>query len=664
MTKGNWLFFFFLLALLTLFSGCDSDEDDPGLRIKGVVTAEEPVEGATVSISTLDGELIEEFTEETQSQGTFLVSVPLWQVLDGYRVAVTGGAFAESGIPFTGTLRAVVDHETMEQGRLLHVGFASTLLAGYRERHPGMDTAAAEAAVADFLDIPETQHLLTDLFFCQGHFSRRQFAEQAAQYGGLDYFVEMLLDEIDSGQQEQHAFDPPAAAGPLKDLVLKPFLKGLAKGAGGEIGGRATGWVMDKVFGDDGEPSYPTDPAVINAIAANGDEIARLRGDFEDFAAGVKDALKNILTQSEKNEYTTLVTSLATDISLLNQLQDDLWFIATHQPDPDDPNSEWESTARELRDETDFTVANLDRILRNFHQILYNGDPEGAIEKWGFLNTRHAAAQKNHKALFDQFLKYAHMQATALNLLLEKRHHSQKGRSPEHYVDLYMTQMEKQADVFLKRVEGMMAYAQSDNFARHPYKDEWGATVWGEFYTPSLEKSGDRESETLAAADTIAGSALGMDQAVTVRLAWVFPPGGPWFKDKTESQVIDMILEDYSPETDLPDDILWELPGGAPSYAADKVTLHPIDLPQMENLPERFSMGLYWFVKRYTFASIPTGRDYGLRESLNPAYPSQRAYGNADLFHPEYLKQSIPMEAGKFRNLLVMTYAHPIGPLN
>jgi hypothetical protein len=636
--RQNKLGFLVLLLLTVLMAGCDSDGSHgfkAVMRIKGVVTAGEPIEAATVSVSTLDGQLINVFPDETGRQGTFLISVPRLLVLSGYRVEVSGGTLAESGIPFEGTLRAVVDHEVRDERRLLHVGFASTVLAGYMDRHPQVDTQTAEAAVADFLGIPETLHLLTDLFFCQVYFSEDEFFEQALQSGGLDLFVDIVLDEMDAGDQDGRSFAPPPVAGSASELVLKPFVKGLVQGAASEVGSRATGWVLDQIFGDSDSPEYPTDPAVLSAIAENGTQIRELRSELEDFEKKLNSTLQAILTQTERNEYTTLVTALTDDIVTLQRQQETLWFISTHLDDPDE--SEWKAEAEDLLAE--LNVNDLDDTLRKFQRILGGADTSSAIEVWGFLNTRYAVAEQNHEALFYQFQMYANLQATALNLLLEKRHQSDTGLSPEHYVDLYLDGMTTQADIFLKRVEGMMAVSQHRDCGikvnNRPYIDDWYAYE-NDYVHFILLISDTRESETLVQADTIVGSALGRDQAVTLRLAdymWMDSIKNPsWLADVPVTLInIDSGVE----------------------YAPDNVYRNRIDLPETDYEATR----QLWDINRYEFVDLPVG-SYAIK-NVNDSFPQPDGRTVCKLIHQEYLNQQVVMAEDCFHNLLMSAYAGP-----
>ncbi len=627
--KQKQLVLLVLMMTAALISGCNSDDDNENLRISGIATAGEPIESATVSLYTLDGQVIENFNDETQSQGTFLVSVPRSQVRNGYRVEVTGGVLAASGIPFTETLTAVVDHAVREERQLLHVGYASTVLAGYMDRHPEEDSRVAESTVAGFLNIPETQHLLTDLFFYEGHFSEDEFAGQAAQNGGLDIFVETLLDEMDAGDQVGRTFAPPPMVGSAKSA----FVEGLIEGAGSEVGSRAAGWVLDSIFGESDTPQYPTDPAVLNAIQENGMAISNLRKEIEIFEANVNNKLRELLTQAEQNEYTILVTALADEIAMLQRQEGNLWFLCTHLDDPED--TDWKSYAEDLRNDLD--VHELEDALRKFQRILGGADTSSAIDLWGFLQTRHAVNAKNHQSLFDQYQMYANLQMTTLNLLLEKRHESEKGLSPQYYVDLYVSGMEKQADIFLKRVEGMMAltfnHALSSN---HPYKsDDWHAYENNAFV---LLTSETRESETLVLADAIVGNALGRDQAVTLRLAsymWVDTPHNPSWLANVPVTLIDI-------DTGV-------------EYAPDNVYRNRVNLPDTGAEHYNWAHQL-WDINRYEFTSLPDGA-YGIK-NVNELYPNPKGLSFI-LIHHDYLNRHVVMEPGKFHNMLMGAYAYP-----
>ncbi|MDZ7700620.1 MAG: hypothetical protein U5J98_00355 [Halobacteriales archaeon] len=152
-------------------------------------------------------------------------------------------------------------------------------------------------------------------------------------------------------QEQGRTFAPAPAVGSAKSEVAKTFAKGLIQGAGSQIGGRATGWVLDRDFGGSGEPDYPADPAVLNGIRENGQEIHQLRQDLENLEADMHQRFIQILSQAEQNEYTILVGTLEDEIVKTQRLQETLWLISNHDGDSDD--SDWKAEVKRFRDDLD-----------------------------------------------------------------------------------------------------------------------------------------------------------------------------------------------------------------------------------------------------------------------------------------------------------------------
>jgi hypothetical protein len=631
---------FFYLPLLLLFavliSACGEGSVDTETRIyvKGVATADAPLKDSTVNIYDIYENLAASSLHGTQENGTFLVSVPRYLLSEGYIIVVTGGKNAYTEEDSTYTMRAYVGEDTMNADGIIHVSPLSTLLAEYMAQNNLTDHSAAERTVAEFFSIPETQKLLTDIYFHDGDFSESVFLAQAEANGGLDAYISILLGQLNS-QGEPLSF----AGEEMPQGVGGAFAMGLIQGAGSQIGSRATGWVLDSVFGESDTPSYPTDPALISAIEQNSMEIHQLRDELEQFEKKISAALQQILTQTQRNEYTILVSALLDDIARIETQHNNLWFITNHLNMPED--TDWENTVKDFQRKLDIDA--LEVSMRKFQRVLAgSADTSSAIELWGKIHTTYAITQQNHQPLFDQFQMYANLQLMTLNLILEKRHSSNSGKTPEYFVDLYLTGLEQQSDMFLRKVLSVMAvsvnHTMSDN--AHPYDyTDWHAYEINVF---ALLATDSRESAVLAEADTITAEAMAVEQSLTIRLVdymWHESPKNPsWIQNVPVTLInVDSGLE----------------------YAADVIHRDREIMPETGH--EIYGWGhQFWDFNRYVFTSLPEG-NYMLK-NINDQFPNPYGHGSA-IYHSDYLSKQIVMQAGRHGNFLMGAFPSTHDPV-
>ena len=173
-----------------------------------------PLEGATVSISTLDGEpILESGNETTTANGTFSETA---DVPDAYRVTVEGGTVGDE--VFTGSLVADVSGLGAHAGPI-QVNPVTTLLAAYRDAKPDASPEAAQAAVAAFLGLPTGVDVTADLRGLDQLFSPVEFQTQARAAGGVQPFVEQLVVEMAASPATPRPFVAPAANGFITDQM-------------------------------------------------------------------------------------------------------------------------------------------------------------------------------------------------------------------------------------------------------------------------------------------------------------------------------------------------------------------------------------------------------------------------------------------------------------
>lgn len=618
------------LCLAVALAGCSGN-----VLVTGVASTEDAIAGADVSLVSAKGRVLANFLEETQQGGTFVVSVPPRLLRDGYRIVVSGGVFASTGEPSPHVISAFVP--AAEDGRpgFVHVGFLSTLTEALMERHPDLTQEEAERAIGTYLGLPETLDLHRDGFFNDDFFDHDVFAQAIGEVG-LNAFINGLLDELEADPAATRTFlGAPVDETPEKGLA-GTLLTALVKGAGGEVGGWAAGWAMDKIFGKSDTPSVPTDPVVLAALQENAQQLKAIADSLEVFQSRTNAMLLQILTTAERTQYLTLVGPLGSEIALLETLQDDLWLLCEHVHDND---PDYVQLATDLN--ASLNSIQLKTILKHMQDVLGGtASTPGAIDTWGFLQTRYATRSQNHNALFGQFQYYANMQITALNLLLERTHKDAAKSLGDIYVADYMQGMDTQANAFLARVEGMMALMNNWNASAEamPYFSDWNV-----YYTGILHKSPTRESAVLAEADSIALEVQNIPAAVVVRLANPLRPSGPWLAT--------VALPIRNVNTDA-------------QYVPDKVYRNIINEPDIVSTGETQFQNSQWEINRYVFHTLPPGGYAVVNNNFSYPSPDQnmRRLGY-ELFHSEYLNFQIPMVPAKYHNLLATAYADPRAPM-
>ncbi|MDQ2679020.1 MAG: hypothetical protein M3Y51_09780 [Actinomycetota bacterium] len=213
-----------LLAAGSLAGCSSSDGDSEGpdgeatiaADVHGWAYAGAPLEDATVSISTMDGEPILESGQQTTTEnGTFSETA---DVPEAYRVTVDGGTVGDA--VFTGALVADVSDLGAHAGPI-QVNPVTTLLAAYRDANPKATRDQAQAAVAAFLQLPTGIDVSADLRGLDQMFSPAEFATQAQAAGGMQPFVDQLIEEMAASPMTPHPFVAPSENGFFTDQMKK-----------------------------------------------------------------------------------------------------------------------------------------------------------------------------------------------------------------------------------------------------------------------------------------------------------------------------------------------------------------------------------------------------------------------------------------------------------
>jgi len=213
-----------------LLSGC-AGASKPVATVRGVAVADHPIDGATVSVISRDGETLATKAGATGPRGDFSVDVE--GLPQSYTVVVTGGS--RDGQPLDGDLKASVD--SADSTGSVHVSPVSSLAAEYAAAKPGLAPDEALSTVKTALGIPAETDTRSTMSSVESTFDSARYMAAAARSGGLDKHEAALVAQIDGAE-------PGSLA--LGDSVSDELLMEAVKGAAGAAGEQAAGWVLRK----------------------------------------------------------------------------------------------------------------------------------------------------------------------------------------------------------------------------------------------------------------------------------------------------------------------------------------------------------------------------------------------------------------------------------
>ena len=184
--------------------------------VLGKLSVGQAVPSATVTFVANDGRTLG--TSAVDSDGFFGTDTAVSGNIS-VRVQVGAGANLQGAAPLFGTELEGFGPDSKE----IVVNIPTTLMARFHERHPELTLAEARARVHQFLGIPETATLELMEDSPRAHFVHDLFFQMAAQNGGVEAYLESLLQKMERGGI--HTFQPEGLAA----LGIK-FLGGCAEG--------------------------------------------------------------------------------------------------------------------------------------------------------------------------------------------------------------------------------------------------------------------------------------------------------------------------------------------------------------------------------------------------------------------------------------------------
>ena len=214
--SGRWPLFQILISLTAFLtiSGCSSSDSDTFIgggefttdTVIGRVVLDEPVTGAEIAFEDLQGAPLSSDGVFSQTGGSFVARNVL--LTPEFRVTAT-----EAGNPQIAGQE--LNSSWSADGRIgpeaVIINAVTTLISAYRRAHPELSLAEAEARVKAYLGIPSEVDIRWQLDGQpSASFSHSAFREQAAAAGGVDSFIQQLVEEIDRGETRSIALDEEA----------------------------------------------------------------------------------------------------------------------------------------------------------------------------------------------------------------------------------------------------------------------------------------------------------------------------------------------------------------------------------------------------------------------------------------------------------------------
>ncbi len=193
-----------LLLMFVTACGSSSQGTSAPVDVRSYAFLESPVADAAVSITDVSGNVVEEKSAPATGYSG-ACSITLDYRSAEFRIVVSGGNFQDAQRKFNGRLVARVKNMDLEN-RILYINAVTTLVAAYLDRHPDQTLEAATYIIKAFLEIPRDVDIGEGLYLSDQYFSHQKFMVTAAENGGFDNFIRVLLAELDQNSAATHRF--------------------------------------------------------------------------------------------------------------------------------------------------------------------------------------------------------------------------------------------------------------------------------------------------------------------------------------------------------------------------------------------------------------------------------------------------------------------------
>lgn len=441
---SSWRQWFAVAAILAGLSACgggsggDIDETPdyaadativvPG-PVKGRVAITGAVSGATVTLQTHDGQVIEG-SAVTDGEGRF--EAPVAQARRGLRVVATGGALPDG--TRVGTLSSYVQPFSAD-GFGTEVSAVSTLHDRLRlAAH--MSGTDAESRLTAYLNLqpgrsPQASFLRTNDF--NSAVFMRALSESGLEF---DAFFDSIVADVMASDESQRSFRGGLQVTPAASVIGMQLINGAVS----HVGGTAMGKILSGIGMGSGDHAEVM--ARLNLIEDKLDEVAKA---MTDVMAGIADLKVDIRQQS-----------LGTHINLTMDVMDDLRYLDSY-PVGERAQAQQDIEKKIIRLEADYTM-----IARVMDGKLGTSSLIQAFAETLKVNQRFYSAQHRQRLVdFVEFLDAINIQSYYLIIERYRALEARGEGSHQGKINQLADQLAQGRNSYLKRIPPALPHANA-----------------------------------------------------------------------------------------------------------------------------------------------------------------------------------------------------------
>jgi hypothetical protein len=273
------------------------------------------------------GRLLSEEYAATNRQGVYPARMKRFP--RNFRVTITSDRDQEealnSAFPDVYKLSADVRNFDPTYG-VVYIDPATTLVSRLLERKPSLSFRQAEAQVRKFLSLPVNASLgaalREDKYFHSQFFSEQAFLQQALPYGGVDNFLDCLVDEMAANSGQVHPFSSSRQAIPP---VLAFMRTNLGSAAFHWVFGEGVGWVLQST-------GLSVPGATPDAIERLQKGLADLQSSVDELSRQLQALTQQVLARLTQTQYNQIVVPAVALAAQVNGVESNVAFYAQGCP--------------------------------------------------------------------------------------------------------------------------------------------------------------------------------------------------------------------------------------------------------------------------------------------------------------------------------------------
>ncbi|MHB8909531.1 MAG: hypothetical protein ACYDAA_11705 [Syntrophales bacterium] len=419
-TRFHAAFLSLVLSIsLGLIGGCSGSDSGSETIVQGWVSAQGPISGANVVVSTVSGYPIYRTDEPaTGDLGSFMIAVK--GLPPDFRVAAKAGN--REGAAFPSELRADVRKFDPETG-IIYLNVVTTMVSAYLDGHPDKTLDEATLIVKEFLKIPAGVDIGSGLNGSGQYFSHRLFIEEAAPHGGVSQYIDQLVAQMGGGTGATHPFpggEPGALGGPAA------FIAGeLAKGALSYVGGKVFGWGLSKT-------GLEIPDATLEAFKLMSQQLVQVSQQLDALDVKLTKIYSELYTEIKQNNYDIRVGQMGALISNINGIRNQVTIFISRPP-----------ANKTLLETKRWAIINLieTKLLGNENimhdQLSGLGGQTPLLKVWSqVVKSKHRfLSSTDSVTIKDQYDYFETLQGWMLELLVEYYHATGEGEEYHEGID-------------------------------------------------------------------------------------------------------------------------------------------------------------------------------------------------------------------------------------